>query len=171
MRSEWFLFVYHTTSILAKLSNWCFEHSGDIRSSLIVNPSHTGEFWEGRNTCLWIIYIFIYIYIYNYIYIIYIYLYIFKDVYIYIYINVYIYIYIYINIYTSLTVNDIVRLPYHQSWVSQGQETFLAPSADKQTRNYDKECSNLYLYIVYIYIYINIYFLYIMFVMLWYWKN
>ena len=25
---------------------------------------------------------------------------------------------------------------------SQGQETFLAPSADKQTRNYDIECSN-----------------------------
>ena len=28
---------------------------------------------------------------------------------------------------------------------SQGQETFLAPSADKQTRNYDTECSNHYL--------------------------
>ena len=25
---------------------------------------------------------------------------------------------------------------------NQGQETFLAPSADKQTRNYDIECSN-----------------------------
>ena len=25
---------------------------------------------------------------------------------------------------------------------SQGQETFLAPSVDKQTRNYDTECSN-----------------------------
>ena len=24
----------------------------------------------------------------------------------------------------------------------QGQETFLAPSADKQTRSYDTECSN-----------------------------
>ena len=29
-----------------------------------------------------------------------------------------------------------------QSEDSQGQETFLAHSADKQTRNYDAECSN-----------------------------
>ena len=34
-------FVYHITSSLAKLSTWCFEHSGDISCSLIVNPSHT----------------------------------------------------------------------------------------------------------------------------------
>ena len=27
MRTEYFLFVHHTTSILAKLSTWCFEHS------------------------------------------------------------------------------------------------------------------------------------------------
>ena len=59
MRTEYFLFVYHTTSILAKLSTWCFEHSGDISCSLIVDPSHTDEFWEGWNTCLWI-------YIYSY---------------------------------------------------------------------------------------------------------
>ena len=31
----------------------------------------------------------------------------------------------------------IVRLPHPRSGDSQGQETFLAPSADKQTRNYD----------------------------------
>ena len=43
MRTEYFLFVYHTTSILAKLSTWCFEHSGDISCSLLVNPSHTDE--------------------------------------------------------------------------------------------------------------------------------
>ena len=49
-----FLFVHHTTSILAKLSTWCFEHSGDISCSLLVNPSQTDESWEGRNTCLWI---------------------------------------------------------------------------------------------------------------------
>ena len=30
MRSEYFLFVHHTISILAKLSTWCFEHSGDM---------------------------------------------------------------------------------------------------------------------------------------------
>ena len=33
--------------------------------------------------------------------------------------------------------NGIVRLPYPQSGDSQGQETFLAPPADKQTHNYD----------------------------------
>ena len=36
----------------------------------------------------------------------------------------------------------IVKLPYPGSGDSQGQETFLAPPADKQTRNYDTECSN-----------------------------
>ena len=36
----------------------------------------------------------------------------------------------------------MVRLPHPQSGDSQGQETFLAPSADKQTCNYDTECSN-----------------------------
>ena len=40
-------------------------------------------------------------------------------------------------IYTNLLVNDIGRLPHPRSGDSQGQETFLAPSADKQTRNYD----------------------------------
>ena len=54
MRTEYFFFVHHTTSILAKLITWCFEHSGDISCSLLVNPSHTDESWEGRNTCLWI---------------------------------------------------------------------------------------------------------------------
>ena len=56
---------------------------------------------------------------------------------IYIYMNIYIYIYI-----KNLPVNVIVRLPHSLSGDSQGQETFLAPSADKQTRNYDTECSN-----------------------------
>ena len=35
-----------------------------------------------------------------------------------------------------------MRLPQSQSGDGQGQETFLATSADKQTRNYDTECSN-----------------------------
>ena len=42
----------------------------DISCSLLVNSSHTGESWEGRNTCMWIIMIIIiiiYIYIYFYI--------------------------------------------------------------------------------------------------------
>ena len=45
-------------------------------------------------------------------------------------------------IYTNLPVNAIVRLPHPRSGDSQGQETFLALSADKQTRNYYTECSN-----------------------------
>ena len=53
-----------------------------------------------------------------------------------------IYIYIHIYTYTNLPVNALVRLPHPQSGDSQGQETFLAPSADKKTRNYDTECSN-----------------------------
>ena len=69
-------------------------------------------------------------YIYIYIYILYVYLYI------------YIYIYIYIQIYANLPVNAIVRLPHPRSGNNLGQETFLALSADKQTRNYDTECSN-----------------------------
>ena len=60
----------------------------------------------------------------------------------YIYIYKYIYIYIYIYIYSNLPVNAMVRLPHPRSGDSQGQETFLAASADKQTRNYDTECSN-----------------------------
>ena len=50
--------------------------------------------------------------------------------------------YINIYIYINLPVNSIVRLPHPQSRDSQGQEKFLAPSADKQTRNYDTECSS-----------------------------
>ena len=48
----------------------------------------------------------------------------------------YIYIYIYIYIYKFIK-NAIVRLPHPWSGDSQGQETFLAPPADKQTRNHD----------------------------------
>ena len=47
-----------------------------------------------------------------------------------------------IYIYTNLPANAIVRLPSFRSGDSQGLEKFLAPSADKQTRNYDTECSN-----------------------------
>ena len=28
--------------------------TGDISCSLLLNPSHTDESWEGRNTCMWI---------------------------------------------------------------------------------------------------------------------
>ena len=41
----------------------------------------------------------------------------------------------------TLPRNVIVRLPLPWNGNSQGQETFLVPSADKQTRNYDTECS------------------------------
>ena len=62
--------------------------------------------------------------------------------------------------FTNLPVDVIVRLPHPLSGYSQGQETFLAPSADKQTLNYDIETSNLTpptLPINPIYIYIYIY--------------
>ena len=47
-------------------------------------------------------------------------------------------------IYTNLPVDAIVRLPHSRSREIQDEETFLAPSADKRTRNYDIECSNHY---------------------------
>ena len=51
----------------------------------------------------------------------------------------YVYIYIYMYMYTFQIYNAIVRLPYHRSGDSLGQGTFLAPSADKQTHNYDTD--------------------------------
>ena len=48
-------------------------------------------------------------------------------------------------IYTNLPVDVIQRLPHRRSGESQGHETFLAPSADNQTRNYHIECSNRHL--------------------------
>ena len=44
--------------------------------------------------------------------------------------------------YANLPVNAIVGLPHPRSGDSQGQEMFLALTADKQTHNYDTECSN-----------------------------
>ena len=67
-------------------------------------------------------------------------------------IHIYIYIYIYIYIHTNLPVNVIVRLPHPPS---ADQETFLAPSADKETRNYDRVLKPPSLpYDTYIYTYI-----------------
>ena len=43
---------------------------------------------------------------------------------------------------TNLPMDVIVRLPHPRSSDSQNQETFLAPSGDKLTRNYDIECSS-----------------------------
>ena len=49
------------------------------------------------------------------------------------------------GIVTNLPVNTIIS-PYHPlHGVSQGQETILAPSGDKQTHNWDTECSNHHL--------------------------
>ena len=45
------------------------------------------------------------------------------------------------QIYIQLPVNVVVRRN-SWNWNSQGQETFLSSSTDKQTRNYDTECSN-----------------------------
>ena len=45
-----YIYIYIYVYIyLAKLSIWCFEHSGDIGCSLLVNPSHTDESWEVQN--------------------------------------------------------------------------------------------------------------------------
>ena len=44
-------------------------------------------------------------------------------------------IYIYIYIYTNLPVTAMVRLPHPRSGDNQGQVTFLASPAYKQTRN------------------------------------
>ena len=49
-----YIYIYIYNCFLAKLSTWCFEYSGDISCSLLVNLSHTDESWEGRNTCPWI---------------------------------------------------------------------------------------------------------------------
>ena len=67
--------------------------------------------------------------------------------YIYIYTNictyVYVYICMYIYLYTyKLIIKVIVRQAHSRSGDSQGKKTFLTPSADKQSRNYDIECSN-----------------------------
>ena len=43
--------------------------------------------------------------------------------------------------YLTLSRHAIVKLPHPQSRHSHGQKTFLAPSVDKQTRNYETECS------------------------------
>ena len=48
----------------------------------------------------------------------------------------------FLKLISNLPVSDIVGLPHPRSGDSQGQETVLAPSADKQTRNYDTEYSN-----------------------------
>ena len=50
--------------------------------------------------------------------------------------------YLYIYISTNFPVSDIVELPHPRSGESQCQETFLVPSADKQTHNHDTESSN-----------------------------
>ena len=65
--------------------------------------------------------------------------------YIFSYMYMQIYIYMYFHIYANLPVNVIVKLPNPRSGDSQGQDTVLAPSADKQTRSYDRECSNYHL--------------------------
>ena len=75
------------------------------------------------------------------------YLHVYIFAYIHTYLHIFKFAYIYIYIYTNLPVNAIVRLPHPQNGDSQGQETFLAPPADKQTRNYDT---------IYIFIYVCI---------------
>ena len=66
-------------------------------------------------------------------------------VYMWLYGCIYKHSYMYIHIYAKLPVNVIVRLPHPRSGDSQGHETFLAPSAYKETRNYETDCSNHHL--------------------------
>ena len=62
----------------------------------------------------------------------------------------YIYIYIYIYKITSKCYSQTIP---SSSGDSQGSETFLAPSADNQIRNYDTECSyTVYVIIIYVFI-------------------
>ena len=100
MRIEYFLFAHHTASILAKLSTWCFEHSSDISCSLLVNPSHTDDSWERRNTCM-------YIYMMNV-----------QNMYIYIYTHthIYIYIYIWLNLYIWFTISSCYGSAAQSLW-------------------------------------------------------
>ena len=86
---------------------------------------------------------------------------------------------------STLPVTAIIRLPHPQSRQSQGQETILAPSAAKQTRNHDtvlkppslpintkfqgiQPLQHEYIYNKYIYIniYIYIYIIYIIYILL-----
>ena len=69
-----------------------------------------------------------------------IYRYIYIYIYIYICVSIYMCIYIYIYIYKNFPPNAIVWLPHPRSGDIQGQETFLAHSADKHTCNYETEC-------------------------------
>ena len=45
-------------------------------------------------------------------------------------------------IYAILPINYIVRLSHLRLRKRQSQETFLVPSVDNQTHNYDAKCSN-----------------------------
>ena len=112
------IFCSFTTSILAKLSTWYFERSGDISCSLLVNPRHNVESWAERNTCMWIYNIYIYIYIY---------IYIFVCIYTYMHIHTYIYIHIYMNIiyresihkvYLFIVYSGVNKDSFFFSWMS-----------------------------------------------------
>ena len=81
------------------------------------------------------VYVCTYLSIYIYLSI-YLYLCLYLSIYLSIYLSLSIYIHTYINLYPDLPRNVIVRLPYPWSG------NVLAPSADKQTCNFDTECSN-----------------------------
>ena len=49
-----FIYIYIYTYIYDLYIQFIYEHSDDISCCLVVNPSHTDESWEGRNTCMWI---------------------------------------------------------------------------------------------------------------------
>ena len=48
------------------------------------------------------------------------------------------------NIYLNSPRTPTARLPHPGSGDIQGQKTYVAPFADKQTHKYDTNCSNLF---------------------------
>ena len=100
-------------------------------------------------------YIQLHTYIYIYIYYIYIFIYVYIQmqtqlvrisswhtfIYIYTYMCICIIRYIYAN--KQIPVKAIVRIAH--PWSGDGQQTFLTPSGDNQTRNYDRVLKPLYL--------------------------
>ena len=131
MRTKYFLFVHHKR--FGKAQHLVFEHSGDINCSLLVNPSHTDESWEGRNTCLWIyMCIYIYIYIlyliycaYTMYFILYIYIILLQYIIYNIYYNIYIYIYYIYNIYVYITYTKGLFFPVLKKYLEISDSIFL----------------------------------------------
>ena len=54
-----YIYTYKDIYIYTYIHTYTYMHThthihSKSSCSLLVNPSHTGESWEGRNTCMWI---------------------------------------------------------------------------------------------------------------------